>query len=83
MDSIWYKQGVLNKEAMECKMFAAFYLNTELCSRDQCFVPKKGNYSPRSAGYMQSLCLAFSLKTLAVRLLILNLPFVLRSETDT
>lgn len=56
-------------------MFCAFCLNTKLCSRDQCFVPKKGNYSLHSVGGMQSSCLSFSPAHSGTgRLLIPNLP---------
>lgn len=41
-------------------MFCAPCLNTELRCRDQCLVPKKGNYSLHSVGYMQSLWLSLS-----------------------
>lgn len=70
-DPICYQLGVLDKKAMECNAYCALCLNTELCSRDECFVPNKGNYSLHSAGYMQSLCVSY---TLAGRLLIPCLP---------
>lgn len=62
------------KELRSVKCFCALCLNTELCLKDQCFVPKKGNYSLHSAGCMQSPCLSFPSRSGTGRLLIPNLP---------